>query len=277
MFNQNSQSFMKLWHRVWLSFIVLSVLILLLGFVWKHKAHADPVSTFKTQKSPIVLQQQTQTADIVPNAVALIMSRFGCHDLVVYNVILSAKDPVLTAAQIAAESEFKRLAISPCNCRGYMQLSTELLKDGWDDPITNISRGIAYQEEQIARFGSIELGLAAYNAGPGAVIKYGYQIPPYEETQSYVRKIKHYMRQAITEVTSQTENNPVRVYINSFKNILKGVIYYGKTQEIIWEKEQPEFRPTNSKSSVKYRYCPAAISDRSGYYRLLKLHCRKNC
>jgi hypothetical protein len=272
MFNQDSSdSFMKLWHRVWLYFIVFCLLVLLFGFVLKHKANAEPVSVLQIKKPEIVLVT-TQTADIVPGAVASIVSRFGCHDPVVFNVILSAKDPVLTAAQIATESEYQRRAISKCGCRGYMQLSTELLKEGWDNPIINIRRGIAYQEEQIERFGgSKELGLAAYNAGPGAVKKYK-GIPPYTETQNYVHKIFRYMKQATREV----ENNPSAtvVYINNSKKI-KGVLYHGKTQEVLWKrKRQPEFRP-NSES--KYQHCPAPVSDRSGNYRQSKLYYRSNC
>lgn len=57
-----------------------------------------------------------------------------------------------------------------------------------NDPIQNIQGGVRYLAQQYKKFKSIPLALAAYNAGPGAVEKYG-GIPPYKETQNYVRKI----------------------------------------------------------------------------------------
>ena len=58
------------------------------------------------------------------------------------------------------------------------------------DPEQNVRAGVAYLRKLIDRFdGKTELALAAYNAGPGAVEKYGRTIPPYKETQSYVRRI----------------------------------------------------------------------------------------
>jgi hypothetical protein len=58
------------------------------------------------------------------------------------------------------------------------------------DPEQNIRGGVAYLKTLMDRFdGKTELALAAYNAGPGAVEKYGRKIPPYRETQAYVRKI----------------------------------------------------------------------------------------
>jgi soluble lytic murein transglycosylase-like protein len=64
------------------------------------------------------------------------------------------------------------------------------------DPIQNLEGGIKYLGQQLERFGgNVSLALAAYNAGPNAVSKYG-GIPPYGETQRYVRNIlKHYLAQ----------------------------------------------------------------------------------
>ena len=55
----------------------------------------------------------------------------------------------------------------------------------------NIEGGTKYIKQQLDKFGSLELALAAYNAGPGAVSKYG-GIPPYNETQNYVQKVIGY-------------------------------------------------------------------------------------
>ena len=59
------------------------------------------------------------------------------------------------------------------------------------DPEQNIKGGVKYLKQMYDQFGSYDLALAAYNAGPGAVQKYG-GIPPYSETQNYVKKINQF-------------------------------------------------------------------------------------
>ena len=61
------------------------------------------------------------------------------------------------------------------------------------DPRANIYAGSQYLMEQLQRFRSPELALAAYNAGPGNVQKYG-GIPPFKETQSFVRRVMRYWK-----------------------------------------------------------------------------------
>lgn len=89
------------------------------------------------------------------------------------------------------ESRGRSNAISPKGARGIMQLmpatAAELGVDS-SDPIANINGGAAYLARQIATFGSVPLALAAYNAGPGAVMRYR-GIPPYAETRAYVATI----------------------------------------------------------------------------------------
>jgi hypothetical protein len=59
------------------------------------------------------------------------------------------------------------------------------------NPVENIRAGVAYLRELLDRYSNDEqLALAAYNAGPGAVDKYGQNVPPYRETQNYVSRIK---------------------------------------------------------------------------------------
>lgn len=97
----------------------------------------------------------------------------------------------LLQTQMRFESGGNAGIVSPAGAIGLMQLmpgtAQRLGVDPWD-PAQNIDGGAKYLREQYDRFGSWELALAAYNAGPGAVAKYG-GIPPYAETQRYVHGI----------------------------------------------------------------------------------------
>jgi hypothetical protein len=107
-------------------------------------------------------------------------------------------DPLLIYAQMHQESGFKLRAMSYKGARGLMQLMpATAMRFGVKniyDPKQNIDGGIKYMRWLLDKFnGDESLALAGYNAGEGAVIKYGNQIPPYEETRNYVKKIiAHY-------------------------------------------------------------------------------------
>lgn len=101
-------------------------------------------------------------------------------------------DPRLVAAVMHTESRGRANARSPAGAYGPMQLMPGTAKDlGVDinDPADNIRGGVKYLGQMLRRFGGDPaLALAGYNAGPGAVEKHG-GVPPYRETQDYVRKI----------------------------------------------------------------------------------------
>ena len=89
------------------------------------------------------------------------------------------------------ESRWNIRAVSAKGARGLAQLmpdTARLLKVNPDNPSENLDGGARYLAQQYARFRSWRLALAAYNAGPGAVEKYG-DVPPFAETQDYVRII----------------------------------------------------------------------------------------
>lgn len=103
-------------------------------------------------------------------------------------------DPLLIYAQMGQESSFKPRAISNKGATGLMQLmpatARRLGVASIYDPKQNIEGGVKYMRILLDMFdGDLNLALAGYNAGEGAVIKYGYKIPPYGETMNYVRRI----------------------------------------------------------------------------------------
>jgi soluble lytic murein transglycosylase-like protein len=102
-------------------------------------------------------------------------------------------DPCLVVAVMGAESGYRRYAVSPKGACGYMQLMPATARrfgavDVWDTR-QNIGAGTLYLRWLLDRFGSVELALAGYNAGEGAIERYGRRIPPFYETQNYVRLI----------------------------------------------------------------------------------------
>ena len=107
--------------------------------------------------------------------------------------------PALVHAIIKAESNGQRNAVSPKGAKGVMQLmpftSKRLRVSDPFDPIENIEGGIKYIKELLVTFeGNLTNTVAAYNAGPAAVRKYG-GVPPYQETRLYVRRVMDLYRQ----------------------------------------------------------------------------------
>lgn len=101
-------------------------------------------------------------------------------------------DPLLVKLIIEQESGYDPFALSATGAMGLMQLMPDTawmlgVDDPWD-PEENIEGGVRYFSQQMDRFGRLELALAAYNAGPGAVEQWG-GVPPYPETINYVNRI----------------------------------------------------------------------------------------
>ncbi len=103
-------------------------------------------------------------------------------------------DPALLAGLVRAESNFNPAAVSPAGARGLTQLmpgtAAGLGVTDATDPLQALDGGARYLRQQLDAFGNDPTkALAAYNAGPGAVQRFG-GVPPYAETQAYVRKVQ---------------------------------------------------------------------------------------
>jgi Soluble lytic murein transglycosylase and related regulatory proteins (some contain LysM/invasin domains) len=116
------------------------------------------------------------------------------HPLVLANARRYGLSPSLLHAIIRAESAYDPMAVSRAGAQGLMQLMPETaarygVRNSFD-PAENIRGGSAYLRDLLDMFDQdVKLALAAYNAGEGAVMQYGHQIPPYAETQDYVRRV----------------------------------------------------------------------------------------
>lgn len=121
------------------------------------------------------------------------------HRLITFEAKQVGLDPNLVKAVIHAESSFNPKAKSKKGAMGLMQLMPETARMlGVKHPYLpeqNIQGGVHYLSQLLERYhGDLQLGLAAYNAGPNAVEKYN-GIPPYKETQDYVKKVLNLHRE----------------------------------------------------------------------------------
>jgi Transglycosylase SLT domain/Sel1 repeat len=136
---------------------------------------------------PPVVPERVALKLIAPRQIARLADRIGRK----YKI-----DPVLVLAVIRAESGFESDAVSPRNAQGLMQLMPDTAErfgvKNVMDPVDNITGGTRYLRWLLAYFeGDLPLVPASYNAGEGAVTRYG-GVPPYPETLAYVEKIRRY-------------------------------------------------------------------------------------
>lgn len=134
----------------------------------------------------------------------------GLDSLIRQNGARYGVDPYLIFCVMEQESHFNPRALSPMGARGLMQLMPgTAARFGVKrplDPAQNIAGGTRYLKQLIGQFdGRVDLVLASYNAGEGAVLKYGRKVPPYRETRDYVRKISYRYRRNRSTVFSKGE------------------------------------------------------------------------
>lgn len=155
----------------------------ILGFEVDDKATAAPEAPKAEQTAPAPVQLTRQ--ELTPGELAdRAADKYGLPRQLVRSVM-------------AAESGFAKQAVSPKGAIGLMQLMPATAEDlGVDphDPAQNVDGGVRYLRDLLVKYGG-ELwhALAAYNAGPAAVDKYG-TIPPYRETVRYINRIDHEMK-----------------------------------------------------------------------------------
>jgi len=115
-------------------------------------------------------------------------------------------DPLLIAAVAEAESSFRVDAVSPKGALGLMQLMPVHVDDGVEpfDPEVNLELGTALLAELTERFdGRLELALAAYHAGPGAVDRFG-GVPPYRSTERYVERVLEIYLEHYSQIVAES-------------------------------------------------------------------------
>ncbi len=130
-------------------------------------------------------------AEVLPE-IRLIATRYQDNPVLQRLELSPAKWAAFFQAMIKVESNYAQGAVSHAGATGLAQLmpdTARYLRVNAADPIENLDGGARYLLEQMAEFGTLDLALAAYNAGPEAVRKYG-GVPPYAETQSHIVKVR---------------------------------------------------------------------------------------
>jgi soluble lytic murein transglycosylase-like protein len=165
-----------------------------------HFTNVPPDSRYKlyiaTEKTPGVVAETLSARSYRPMSSAD-RKRYHAHILAAARAY--GLDPALIHAVISAESAYNNLARSPRGARGLMQLMPDTARrygvTNPLDPEQNIYGGAAYLKDLLVLFDDdLQLALAAYNAGEGAVMTHGYRIPPYRETIQYVPKVMAYYK-----------------------------------------------------------------------------------
>lgn len=157
-------------------------------------AQAD-LAIVDAQKIPDAVVIASEVNSASPN-VAWTTGNARFDSLIRSNGAKFGVDPYLVYCVMEQESHFNSIAVSPVGAQGLMQLmpgtAARFGVSNAFDPSQNIAAGAKYLSQLLGMFGGrVDLALASYNAGEGAVLKFGKQVPPYKETQDYVKLISY--------------------------------------------------------------------------------------
>lgn len=188
------------------------------------KTSQTDFSALEEQKSQVVEKQMPEISEPVKNSElpvspakktlgTLSTGNPAIDDFIeefseLYNV-----DPLLIYAQMNQESTFNGRAVSPKGAGGFMQLMPDTARrfgvTNVYNPKQNIKAGVKYMRWLLDKFnGDMRLALAGYNAGEGAVMKYGNKIPPYRETQNYVARIMTHYELITNQNSTLAQSDP---------------------------------------------------------------------
>lgn len=153
-----------------------------------------------TAQAPVPVWSLPPLVPAAPRVATSLQTRAGINALLQQAAHTHGLDPHLLQAVVLTESAYREDAVSPKGAVGLMQLMPATAERfGWrretglealKDPQTNIAAGTRYLAHLVQLYGgNLTLALAAYNAGEGAVRRYGNQVPRFPETQDYVQKV----------------------------------------------------------------------------------------
>jgi soluble lytic murein transglycosylase-like protein len=180
------------------------------GTVQASPAATAPVATTATTAAPATsfASQLAAASAPAPTPTSVAGDTTQYDALIQASAARNGVDPALLKALIRAESNFDPNAGSPAGAQGLTQLmpgtAAGLGVTDVHDPAQAIEGGAKYLRSQLDAFGGDETkALAAYNAGPGAVTRYG-GVPPYAETQQYVQRVLGYAAGYRSTLTTPT-------------------------------------------------------------------------
>lgn len=177
------------------------------------------ISNLQTLAQPIEKASETQKASTVAEVVNAVTNqaqivqskKAGEYQGIVQKASQQYGVPVaLINAVIKQESNFNHKAVSHAGAQGLMQLMPATARgygvNNSFDAEQNIMGGTHFLSDLLKKYkGDVKLALAGYNAGPGNVAKYGNTIPPFKETQNYVKKVFGYYNQNLGSVEQTTQ------------------------------------------------------------------------
>lgn len=152
---------------------------------------ADQSDENPSSQAPVMSTKSVAAPQSVLPAIRLVAARYQDHPALRRLQLTPRQWSAFFQAMIKVESNYSQRAVSRAGARGLAQLmpaTAQYLRVDPGDPLQNLDGGARYLLEQIGSFESLTLALAAYNAGPDAVRKYG-GVPPYTETRTHIVKV----------------------------------------------------------------------------------------